>query len=60
MMNELLREANKMADKMLLKAKIDNAKKDAKEWLGQEVDGITRAKIIGMVLVPAILVFLFS
>lgn len=60
MMNELLKEANKMADKMLLKAKFDNAKKDVKEWLGTEIDGMTRAKIIGIVLVPAILIFLLS
>ena len=59
-MNELIKEANKMANKLLLKAKVDNAVKGVKEWLHAEVDGMTRAKIIAIVAIPAILVFIVS
>ena len=59
-MNQLIKEAHKMADKMLLKSKVENAKKEVKEWLAQEVDGMTRAKIISIVAIPVFLIFLLS
>lgn len=60
MMNELIREAHKMADKALLKAKLSTAKKDVKEWLQGEAEGFKRWHIMLCVFVPVAIVFLVA
>jgi hypothetical protein len=52
---QAISEVNKMADKELLKAKIDGYKKQAKEWLNVEVYGYSRKKIVIAVGVMAII-----
>lgn len=49
-----INEVNKMADKEILKSKIDGYKKQAREWLNVEVYGYSRKKIlfcVGIMLV---------
>ncbi len=41
-MNDLIKEAHKMADKALFKAKLDSAKQDAVKWLQGEAEGFKR------------------
>ena len=59
-MNELIREAHKMADKALLKAKLDTVKKDVAEWLQGEAEGFKRWHILLCVVVPVAIVFLVA
>lgn len=49
-----------MADKALLKAKIDSAKKEAKKWLLEELDPMPRGKLICMIALPMILAYLLG
>jgi hypothetical protein len=60
MMNELIREAHKMADKALLKAKLDSARKDAVEWLQGEADGFKRWHILAFAIAPFAVAFLVA
>ena len=45
-MNDLIKEAHKMADKALFKAKLDSAKQDAVKWLQGEAEGFKRWHIL--------------
>lgn len=59
-MNELIREAHKMADKALLRSKLESAKKQAVEWLQGEADGFKRWHIILFAIAPFAVAFLVS
>ncbi len=60
MMNDLIKEAHKMADKALFKAKLDSAKQDAVKWLQGEAEGFKRWHIIALVLVPVAIALLVA
>ncbi len=59
-MNDLIKEAHKMADKALFKAKLDSAKQDAVKWLQGEAEGFKRWHILLLMVVPFAVGFLVA
>lgn len=55
-----VKEVNKMADREILKAQIEAKKAKIKEWLGVEVYGYTRRKILLSAIVVVVVTLAVS
>ena len=53
---QAIKEANKMADKELLKSKLEGYKANAIKWLDTEVYGYKRGKILAIAVIVIIAV----